>query len=378
VIWDLVVIGAGPAGSTAAASALQAQPDARVLLLDRSDFPRDKSCGDGIAPHVFDVWARLGETWEFPEHPAVWSLRLDSGRVRVERVMARPARVVPRRTFDAALVEAAVRRGAELRRHRVREVTVASDHVVLDGQIAARTVVAADGAGSAVARAAGMTGYFTGRSAFALRGYAPTPSSRRGQQVIRFGLERQPSYAWSFDRGDGWANVGYGEVVRQRPGQAPLSRELMLRGVQTLLPGAADGAEQWLGHHLPLSKARFAHPSGRILYAGDAAGLVNPLTGEGIYYAVATGALAGRGAMTTSAGATARRYREAVRRLLAWHLRTTSAAARLAAHPRLLDLGLSAARSDQATFDDLVEIGLGRGVPTGAVLSSVARTALRR
>src|SRR4051794_26654483 len=53
-IWDVVVVGAGPAGSSAALSALDERPDARVLLLDRSDFPRDKSCGDGVAPHVFD------------------------------------------------------------------------------------------------------------------------------------------------------------------------------------------------------------------------------------------------------------------------------------------------------------------------------------
>jgi len=374
----VAVVGAGPAGSTAAAAALRARPDATVLLLDRSDFPRDKSCGDGIAPHVFDVWDRLGESWDFADHPPVWSLRLDSGRAQVQRRMRRPARVVPRYTFDAALVQAAVRRGAELRRHRVRAIRMMPDHVVLDDHIAARTVVAADGAHSAVARAACASGCFTGRSAFALRGYAPTPRSRRGTQVIRFGTERQPSYAWSFDRGDGWANVGYGEVVQERRDQVPLSRELMLQGLRTLLPGATEGAVQWRGHHLPLSQSRFAHPGGRIVFAGDAAGLVNPLTGEGIYYAVATGALAGCAVVTTPSHVAAQRYRAGVRRLLSRHLRTTTAAAALAGHGRLLDLGLAAAHADQRAFDDLVEIGLGRGVPTGPVLASLARAALRR
>ena len=59
-LWDLVVVGAGPAGSTAALSALRVRPGASVLLLDRADFPRDKPCGDGIAPHVLDVLSRLG------------------------------------------------------------------------------------------------------------------------------------------------------------------------------------------------------------------------------------------------------------------------------------------------------------------------------
>ena len=59
-IWDVVVVGAGPAGTSAALGALHERPDARVLLLDRSDFPRDKSCGDGVAPHVFDVLRSIG------------------------------------------------------------------------------------------------------------------------------------------------------------------------------------------------------------------------------------------------------------------------------------------------------------------------------
>ncbi|MEU3626916.1 hypothetical protein BS329_39485 [Amycolatopsis coloradensis] len=58
--WDLVIVGAGPAGSSAATAALRAAPTARVLMLDTADFPRDKVCGDGVAPHAMDVLAGLG------------------------------------------------------------------------------------------------------------------------------------------------------------------------------------------------------------------------------------------------------------------------------------------------------------------------------
>ena len=58
--WDLVVVGAGPAGSATGLGALAEDPALRVLLLDRSEFPRDKSCGDGIAPHVLDALAPVG------------------------------------------------------------------------------------------------------------------------------------------------------------------------------------------------------------------------------------------------------------------------------------------------------------------------------
>ena len=74
--WDLVVVGAGPAGASAALAALQRRPDARVLLLDREDFPRDKSCGDGIAPHVSDVLDSLGLPGVVDDHEPVWRLQL--------------------------------------------------------------------------------------------------------------------------------------------------------------------------------------------------------------------------------------------------------------------------------------------------------------
>ncbi|MDP9406346.1 MAG: FAD-dependent monooxygenase, partial [Actinomycetota bacterium] len=128
--YDVVVVGAGPAGSAAALRALQVQPEARVLLLDRSDFPRDKTCGDGVAPHGLDVLARLGVRGAVDGYPPVPRLRLraPTGQV-MAGAMARPGHVVPRSVFDARLVAAARERGAEFRRHRVRRVQVRDDVV---------------------------------------------------------------------------------------------------------------------------------------------------------------------------------------------------------------------------------------------------------
>jgi geranylgeranyl reductase family protein len=385
-VWDLAIVGAGPAGASAALGALHARPDLSVLLLDRADFPRDKACGDGIAPHVLDLLAEVGVTGGMDDQVPVTRLRLERGDVTAARTMRRPAWVVPREVFDARLVAAATAAGAELRRHRVRDLTLDDDRVHLDGGISARVVVGADGAHSVV-RATLELG--SGRTAFALRGYAPTPAQRRGEQVIVFGTSRQPSYAWSFDRGDGLANVGYGEVLTTtRP--AP-SRSLLLSRLEELLPGSTAGGTGWRGHHLPLSGRRWSHPDGRVLLAGDAAGLINPLTGEGIYYAVATGLAAGRAA-AAAAHPTAHRlahrpapwagpgaaYRRSVTRLLARHLRHTALTARLATAERVLEPGLLAAAADQRVFDDLVELGLGRGRVTPAVVRGLAGAAVRR
>jgi geranylgeranyl reductase family protein len=358
-MWDLVVVGAGPAGAATALGALAAEPGLSVLLLDRHDFPRDKACGDGIAPQVFDLLAEVGVTGLVDDRTPVSRLALRRGLLGVDRLMARPAYVVPRTVFDHRLVEAAQAAGAVLRKQRVGRVAVQPSSVLVD-DLEARMVVGADGAYSLVRAALGIR---PGPMALALRGYAPTPVARAGQQAIVFGTARQPSYAWSFDRGDGWSNVGYGEQLRT--GQEHPTRAGLLRQLEELLPGASDGATDWRGHHLPLTTWSWRPQAGRVMLVGDAAGLINPMTGEGIYYAIATGMLAGKAAAEalhgghSNAGAD---YRRAVDKLLGRHFRHTALAARLTRSGRVLDAGIRASAADQRVFDNLVEIGLADGV----------------
>ena len=364
--WDLVIVGAGPAGSAAALSALHHDPTLRVLLLDRSDFPRDKSCGDGIAPHVFEALAGIGVTGVEDGWTPLTRLELARGEQSVERPMARPVYVIPREVFDARLVARAVERGAVLRRARIVSLKTVPHGIILNGTISAPTVIGADGAHS-VARA--HLGLPSGRRALAIRGYAPTPPDRRGTQVIRYGDRRQPAYAWAFDRGDGLSNIGYGELLPS-DGELPPSRALLLDQLEQLLPGSVVDGIQWRGHHLPLSGWRWDQPDGRVLLAGDAAGLINPMTGEGIYYAIATGIAAGRTAARTQRepGSAGAEHRRAVRRLLGTHLKHTWVASRLAEHPVIVDGGIRLARRDRRVFDEMVELGLGDGRISGRLV----------
>ena len=376
---DLVIVGAGPAGASAALGALHAEPGLRVLLLDRSDFPRDKSCGDGIAPHVFDALAGVGVTGVQDGWTPLTHLELARGRSAVSRPMARPVWVIPREVFDARLVERAVAAGAALTRYRVGSVEQGPDGVVLDGRLRAPVAVGADGAHSLMRSALGLP---TGRRALAIRAYAPTPPGRRGTQVIRYGDRLQPAYAWAFDRGDGLSNIGYGELLPEdHAGEGP-SRALLLDQLERLLPGSVADGERWRGHHLPLSSWRWDQPDGRVLLAGDAAGLINPMTGEGIYYAVATGIAAGRAAVTAirghepaSAGAL---HRQAVRGLLASHLRHTWMAARLAKYPLIVEGGIRSARRDERIFDQLVELGLGDGRISARLVAGLGAGLVRK
>ena len=125
----------------------------------------------------------------------------------------------------------------------------------------------------------------------------------------------------------GGANVGFGVFDRRGGG----SRRELLAALYALLPGQRPDPATVRGHHLPLSTGPRHHPDGRVLLAGDAAALVNPLTGEGIYDAVASGALAGRAALN-GAGA-GRTHRAAMRRAFGRHRSHLAVLARLVRTP---------------------------------------------
>lgn len=348
--YDVAVVGAGPAGSAAAIAAARA--GARVLLLDRADFPRDKPCGDGIAPDTLDEVAELGVSGMADGFRPNDGLRLvGPGGDTVARRLQRPAYTIPRRVFDARLVDAAVAAGAELRRHTVRTITDHGDRVTLDDAEAA-VVIGADGAGSIVRRALGHKPNADGHMALAIRGYAPVSGD---EQVLVTTTARWPAYAWSFAIGDGTANVGYGEVLRDEP----LSKAYLLERLSALLPGVEPVDVR--AHHLPLSTSRPAPGRGRVLLAGDAMSLINPFTGEGIFYAVVSGGLAGAAA-AAGPDRVAARYTSALRRRLGRHLRHSGFATRLVRHPRVLDAAVRAAGADRRVFDRMANLGLGDGL----------------
>ncbi len=287
-IFDVIVVGAGPAGSTTAYEC--AIRGLTALLLDKVGFPRDKPCGGGITFRTAALLAAgLPPVTERTITAIEFTLRHKRG---FTRSFPEPlVYMTQRRRFDAWLVERALAAGATLReRTAVRaveqqhhQVVVRSDNETFIG----RTLVAADGANGPTARLAGLAGSrwlgIALEGNIALRGGVPENWAAR----LGINIGSVPGgYGWLFPKGD---HLNFG-VYAWRPA-GPDLRSHLAQLVQAYGFDPAD-LRDLRGHHLPVRTRRAPLASGNVLLAGDAAGLIDPFTGEGIYGAVCSGRLA--------------------------------------------------------------------------------------
>lgn len=343
--WDVIIVGGGPAGAAAAIAARRAKPGARVLILDRAPIGRDKVCGDGIAPHAVAELVALGVDAVKPEeHVAQVRLVGPSGS-DAGALTTSPGYVIPRAEFDERLLRAALDAGAEFEQQRVTTL----------GQLpAARVVIGADGSNSVVRRAIGEPANHGRSLAVAIRGYAPTPAGLPTELIIRWDSQRAGGlcYAWAFPTAHRTTNVGYG-MSSAAPEHSRAHLEKRLR---ELLPEYDLDGVELTGHTLPLTVSRPRPAVGNTLLVGDAASLINPFTGEGIYSAIASGALAGAAAVRDAPAAA---YRRALASRFARQHRQTTALYRIIDYPIVLNTVIRAAARDRHLFDRLLEVGLG-------------------
>jgi len=320
--YDAVVVGAGPAGSVAAT--VLARGGARVALVDKAEFPRDKACGDLIGPRGVQVLDDLGVT--VPGATRVGDMVVVGPRHRV-RLPCRPGGTypgfglaVPRRAFDARLREVAIDAGAEPIVERAAAPIVGDAGlegcVLTDGRaVRGDTVIGADGALSRVAEWAGLVEPARVLWGFAVRAYVEQPVALPEIYFWEPTPHRAfPGYGWLFPGPDGRGNLGLGcGVLADRAAATAAARQLpsfaadlVRRGALRAVP-ATDGAAS-LGGWLKLGMVGTRPAAGPVLLVGDAAGLVNPLQGEGIAQAMESGRAAAE-AVLADPGRAADRYR---------------------------------------------------------------------
>ena len=319
---DVIVVGAGPAGSTAATYLARAGLD--VLVLEKARFPREKVCGDGLTPRGVKQLVDLGVDTR-PE--AGWlhnkGLRVRGGGVTVELdwpdLSSFPpyGLVRPRKDFDQLLADHARAAGA-----RVQERTSVSEALTDDrtGRVVgvrarvgperepaiyrAPLVVACDGVGARTAVSRGIAKRDDRPLGVAVRRYYTSPRSRDEYLETHLELwERSsgtprllPGYGWVFGMGDGTANVGLGILSTENAARGGDYRAMLRSWVEGM--GEEWGLEEEGavgaigGAALPMGLNRTPVYADGLLLVGDAGGMVNPFNGEGISYAMQSASIA--------------------------------------------------------------------------------------
>jgi len=299
--YDTIVVGAGPGGSAAALHL--ARQGLRVLLLDRQAFPRDKTCGDGLSPEALRILNRLGLADLAPQR----GFRIDAmsvtspngGRFEAEfDPNGQPGYVVPRIALDDGLRNGAIAAGAEfIGRVRVtgideREGTVAAAGPGTSYSWRSQSVILAVGANMGLLKLLGLLPTHPSLG-YAARLYLDGLPSQPHQFQFRFDGIPLPGYGWIFPTSSSSANVGVG--VSRASGESiyELLVQFLTHPAIKDLVGSGRSQPPTKAYPLRLDFHRSPLRRGRLLLVGEAAGLVNPFSGEGIDYALESGVLAG-------------------------------------------------------------------------------------
>jgi geranylgeranyl reductase family protein len=350
---DVAVVGAGPAGTAAAITAAAA--GLRVVMVDRSTFPRDKCCGDGLTIGALRRLEALGlMPGGLPSWQPVRRARVLTPRGR-EAIFELPddgttyAATIRRFDLDAALVERARAMGVTV--HEGRAVVDARlgasgravDLVLEDGEVLrAWYAIAADGMWSPLRRrlGGGDPGYLG--EWHAVRQYFRHTGPLARDLVVWFEDDIRPGYVWSFPL-PGGANVGFG--IRRRPGEAVGAMKQLWEQIvgrphiaAVLGPDAEpEGPIKTWPIPARIGRTRLSALGGRVLFVGDAARAADCMTGEGIAQALETGERAARIAAALGPeqpGAAAASYRAAIARGMAYDDRISELFSHVLSRPR--------------------------------------------
>ncbi len=313
---DVLVIGGGPAGAATGYWLAKAGHD--VLVVEKKQFPREKTCGDGLTPRAVKQLVDMGLEDELAPYHRFEGLRtVAHGRTIEMRWPDHPVYpshgyVVRRRDLDRLVAEHAVKAGATLwqaseavapilEQGKVVGATVNRKDLNTTEEVRARYVVVADGSNSRFGRAIGTSRDKTYPQGMAIRGYYESPL--HDDPWIESALDVRdrfgnalPGYGWIFPLGDGTINVGIGLLSTFRDWKSVNTSHLMTEFAATA-PGywgitPESSVSEPTGGRLPMGGSIGPKAGPRHLVVGDAAGSVNPFNGEGIDYAYETGRLA--------------------------------------------------------------------------------------
>jgi geranylgeranyl reductase family protein len=282
--YDAIVVGGGPAGGTAAY--FLGQAGRRMLVLEKETLPRYKACGGGISAHILEQFPFSFEAVIESKVKAIsYALGAETTTVPLPD---QSVRMVMRNEFDAYLLkhaQAEIRQGVS-----VRAVEEKEDAVIVETaegeRIEGNYLIAADGANSVIAHSVGLRRKKVIAAAIEVEAVVPTEVFARyaDQPLFIFG-EVATGYLWIFPKSD-HLSIGIG-ALHPKPGELQTTLERVMARYGISIKGQPQK-----GHPIPIYNRREPISTHRTLLVGDAAGLVDPFTGEGIRFAIKSGRLA--------------------------------------------------------------------------------------
>jgi menaquinone-9 beta-reductase len=397
---DVIIIGAGPGG--AAAATFLANSGTDVLLLDRADFPRDKTCGDGLTPRCVAMLEELGVLQEV----GAFSHRINSARIIapngrcVETTLKPHGRipdymlVSPRYQLDEALLRRAISSGAHFRGGvKVTAIQQQQDGVKIttrEGQeeatYAGRLAIIATGASQGLLKKSGLIDSAP-QPIIAARAYYEGVRGIGDAFDFHFDGVALPGYGWLFPLGEGRANIGLGYMPDGKAAPAKNIKKLLAEFVSrpVFAPMLATAKQTTAFESYPI-RTDFATARTymqRTIVVGEAAGLVNPLTGEGIDYALESGKIAAQHATQWLAdddfgSARLAAYDRALRDKYQLLFDYCTSIVGCCVKPFTLNLMITAAAHSSQVRESLTDIILGNRTPSSAPTAwNMTRKALK-
>ena len=377
-MYDVIIVGAGPSGTTAALYASRLGLNA--ILLDKSTFPRDKICGDALSGKTVRVLRDLnllesvkgleGATNERITYGSPANQQFDvqlKGSEQNDYITE--GYVIPRKVFDNFLFQRASEVTETRQGFNVKDLIKDGDNVAgvegvnSDGQleqIEAPIIMGADGPNSIVSRKMDLYEMDMKNTAVALRCYYKGVEGLTNQIELHYLEEVNPGYFWLFPAGNGTANIGIGLSKDEAKKKDRNLRDILDQVINSdRFKGRfknAEAMEKPVGWNLPLGRIKRANHGNGYMLLGDAAGLVDPFTGEGIGNAMVSGMYASR---VASKAIKLNNYKDAIFEeydSLLWNelggeLRTSSKLADLARHSFLLNFVINRAVRNKGVRD---------------------------